>query len=74
MLRVGQKLIELDRVTGSSRVIEIVKVNKKSLRINRDLIYKDGTAIRTESNHYITRALFDFLYSNKVNVVKVMGA
>lgn len=73
-MKVGDKLIQLDRVTGNQRLIEILKVNKKSLRINRDIIYKDGTKIRTDSNYYCTRAEFDFLYTNKVNVVKFIGA
>lgn len=73
-MKVGDKLIQLDRVTGNQRLIEILKVNKKSLRINRDIIYKDGTKIRTDSNYYYTRAEFDFLYTNKANVIKFIGA
>lgn len=73
-MKVGDKLIQLDRVTDNQRLIEILKVNKKSLRINRDIIYKDGTKVRTDSNCYYTRAEFDFLYTNKANVVKFIGA
>lgn len=73
-MKVGDKLIQLDRVIGNQRLIEILKVNKKSLRINRDIIYKDGTKVRTDSNYYYTRAEFDFLYTNKSNVVKFIGA
>lgn len=69
MLKAGQKLIALERVTGSKWVVEIVKVNKKSLRINRNLISKNGTNTRTETNYYIKRTEFDFLYANNVNVV-----
>lgn len=69
-LKVGDKFIVLER-TGHTRIIEIVKLNKKSLRVNIDLIYPDGLKLRSSTNYYMKLDECKAVYLNTVDTFRI---
>ena len=69
-LKIGDKFIVLER-TGHTRILEIVKLNKKSLRLNIDLIYPDGLKLRTSTNYLMKLDECKSIYLNTVNTFRI---
>lgn len=72
-LKAGDKFVILE-ITGHTRIIEIVKLNRKSLRVNIDLIYPDGLKLRTSENYYMKLDECKAIYLNLTNTFRLEEA